>query len=79
MLDRITIDPKIYHGQPCIRGMRVPVYLILDLLAAGMSTKEILEAYPYLEEEDIRQCIEYASWLTRERTVPLREEAVAPA
>ena len=54
MLDRITIDPKVCHGQPCIRGMRMPVYVILDLIAAGMSTEEILEAYPYLEAEDIK-------------------------
>ncbi len=71
-LDRITINPKVYQGQPCIRGMRMPVYLILDLLAGGMSMDEILEAYPYLEEEDIRQSIAYAAWFIRESVTTAR-------
>ena len=71
MLDRITIDPQVCMGQPCIRGMRVPVHLVLDLLAAGMSEEEIIDAYPYLESEDIAQCLQYAAWMARERTLEL--------
>ena len=76
MLDRIAIDPKVCHGQPCIRGMRMPVYVILALIAAGMSTEEILEAYPYLEAEDIKQSQEYASLLAREQTITLEKAVV---
>jgi len=68
---RITIDPQILHGQPCIRGMRFPVHQILDLLAAGQTSAQILQAYPYLEPEDLTEAIEYAAWVTREETVPL--------
>ena len=54
-LDRITFDPKIMTGKACIRGMRVPVSLVVNLLANGKTTAEIIEDYPYLEPEDIRQ------------------------
>ena len=54
-LDRITFDPNLMGGRACIRGMRVTVALVLNLVANGMSTAEIIDAYPYLEEEDIRQ------------------------
>lgn len=57
---RITIDPMICHGKPCIRGMRFPVEVILDLLAAGMTTQEILEDHPELEQEDIFAALAYA-------------------
>ena len=70
-LDRITVDPEIMGGQPCIRGMRIPVSLIIRLIAAGKTVKEILEDYPELEEEDIRQALEYAAWLTSEKVVPV--------
>jgi uncharacterized protein (DUF433 family) len=68
-LDRIFIDPKVFGGKPCIRGMRFPVSKILDLLAAGMSQEEILSDYPYLEKEDIVQAIKYAAWILQEETV----------
>ncbi len=68
-LDRITIDPKVFGGKPCIRGLRFPVSKILDLLAAGMSQEEILSDYPYLEKEDIIQAIKYAAWILQEETV----------
>jgi uncharacterized protein (DUF433 family) len=55
--DRITFDPNIMGGRACIRGMRVTVALILNLVANGMSTNDILAAYPYLEAEDIRQAL----------------------
>lgn len=65
LLDRITIDPEILFGKPIIRGMRYPVELILDLLAAGMTNQEILEDYPDLEEEDIHACLKFAAQLTK--------------
>lgn len=66
-LDRITFDPQIMHGQACIRGIRVTVSLILNLVANGMSTPEIIRAYPYLEPEDVAQALHYAAWLAEER------------
>lgn len=71
MFNRITMDPKVLHGQPCIRGMRMPVYQILDLIGAGKSFPEILSDYPYLEMEDIKQSLEYAAWLSRDESFPL--------
>ncbi len=59
-LKRITIDPEICHGKPCIRGMRWPVEVIFDLLSSGMSTQEILEDHPELEKEDILASLEFA-------------------
>ncbi len=70
-LDRITINPEVCFGKPCIRGMRVPVHLIVDLVAAGKTTQQILEDYPYLEEEDVKQSLAYAAALTREEVVNL--------
>ena len=64
--DRITFDPNVMGGRACICGMRVTVSLIINLLANGMSEKEIVEAYPYLELEDIRQALQYAAWLAEE-------------
>lgn len=60
-MDRITFNPKQCGGRPCIRGMRIRVVDVLDLLAAGVPEKEILEDYPDLEAEDIRACLQYAS------------------
>jgi uncharacterized protein (DUF433 family) len=65
-LTRITSDPDVMEGKPCIRGLRVTVGAIVGLVAAGYSTAEILQAYPYLEEEDVRQALEYASWRVEE-------------
>lgn len=65
--DRITFEPRIMRGQACIRGMRVPVSLILNLVANGKTVAEILEDYPYLEPEDIQQSLMYAAWLAREQ------------
>lgn len=70
-VDRITIDPAVMGGKPCIRGMRVTVGTILGLLAAGKSEEEILAGYPYLERTDIRQALAYAAWRTEELEVPL--------
>ena len=60
-IDRITMAPDQCGGRPCIRGMRIRVKDVLDLLAAGASEKEILEDYPYLEAEDIRACLQFAA------------------
>lgn len=64
--DRITFDPNVMGGRACIRGMRVTVSLILNLVANGMETEEIVEAYPYVEPEDVRQALQYAAWLAEE-------------
>jgi uncharacterized protein (DUF433 family) len=66
MLDRITVEPDKMGGKPCIRGMRVPVSLVLNLVANGMTDDEIIEAYPYLEKDDIRQCLLYAAALVKD-------------
>ena len=70
-ISRITIDPAICHGKPTIRGLRYPVELILDLLAAGMSQAEILDDYPDLETQDITAALEYAAHLTRVQRIEL--------
>jgi uncharacterized protein (DUF433 family) len=64
--DRITFDANVMGGRACIRGMRVTVSLIINLVANGMSDEEIVEAYPYLKREDIRQALQYAAWLAEE-------------
>ncbi len=74
-LDRITFDPQVMAGNACIRGMRVTVALVLNLVAGGMTTEEIIRAYPYLEPEDIRQALLYASWLAEENILPLEQAA----
>lgn len=66
MFDRITFDAAILGGRACIRGMRIPVSVIVGQIAHGATFREILEGYPDLEEEDIRQAVEYAAWLTQE-------------
>lgn len=65
--DRITLDPEIMAGQACIRGMRVPVSLLLNLVANGKTAEKIIEDYPYLEPEDIQQSLRYAAWLASDR------------
>jgi len=71
-LDRITVDPEICLGQPTIRGMRITVSVILKQIASGMTTKEIVHAYPELEEEDVAQALRYAAWLSSEKARPIR-------
>ena len=70
-LDRITINPEICLGQPTIRGMRFTVSFLLKMLANGDSTQEILRSYPFLEEEDIRQALQYAAWLASDQLVKI--------
>ncbi len=69
--DRITIDPAVMGGKPCLRGMRVTVGMIVGMIAAGRTTAELLDLYPYLEEPDIRAALSYAAWRTQEREIPL--------
>jgi len=71
LLNRITVDPNVCFGTPCIRGHRIWVSLILDLLADGCSVKEILAEYPQLSELDIQACLAYGAEMTRERVVDL--------
>ena len=69
--DRITIDPEVCTGKPCIRGMRFPVARLLGLLASGESRESILEAYPYLESGDINAALRFAAALAEDETLDL--------
>jgi uncharacterized protein (DUF433 family) len=73
-LDRITLDPAVMGGKPCIRGLRVTVGTLLGLMATGVSRERILEAYPYLESADLDAALAYAAWRLEER-----EEALLSA
>ena len=70
-LKRITLDPSVMGGKACIRGLRVTAGTVLGLLAAGRTHEEILQAYPYLEREDIEEALAYAAWRLEEREIPL--------
>jgi len=74
-LDRISIDPRVCFGKPCIRGTRIWVSLILDFLASGETADQILAAYPQLQAEDIRAALAYAAEVARERIVPIPSAA----
>ncbi len=67
--ERITTDPKVFGGKPCIRGLRFPVSRLLGLLAAGQTSEEILSSYPYLESEDIQAAIQYAALMADEQVI----------
>jgi uncharacterized protein (DUF433 family) len=69
-LERITFDPGVMGGQACIRGLRIPVSLVVNLVANGMSADEIIQEYPDLEPEDIKEALRYASWLAKEELHP---------
>jgi len=69
LLQRITVNPDVCFGKPCIRGHRIWVSLILDLLAGGQSMEEVLDDYPGLEDTDIRACIAYGAEMSRERYI----------
>jgi len=71
VFDRITLDPAVMAGVPCIRGMRVPVATVVGMVAEGMSADEILDDFPYLEREDIAEALRYAAEAVRERQLPL--------
>ena len=68
--DRITFNPKMMGGRACIRGMRIPVSVIVGQIAHGATTEEVLKDYPDLEAADIRQALQYAAWLTQEQVNP---------
>ena len=67
MFDRITFDSRFLGGRACIRGLRIPVSMIVGQIAHGASPEEILQGYPDLEREDVQQAIEYAAWLAQEQ------------
>ena len=73
-LQRITLDPAVMGGKPCIRGMRITVGAVVGLLAAGHTEEEVLKTYPYLEKEDLREALAYAAWRAQEIEVPLGRE-----
>ncbi len=75
MLERITVAPKICHGQACIKGTRIPVHQILHMMANGDTIEDLLEEYPTLKRADILACMEYAAELTEEQIIP--DEVVA--
>ena len=68
---RITVEANKMGGVPCIRGLRVPVATVVAMVADGMTEREILEAYPYLEAEDIKEALRYAAEAVRERAIPI--------
>ena len=70
---RITFDPNIMGGQACIRGMRIPVSLVVNLVANEMTINEIIKEYPDLEPEDIKEALQYVSWLAKEELYPVVE------
>lgn len=71
LLSRISIDPAICFGKPCIRGHRIWVSLVLDFLASGWTIQEVLEQYPGLDEADVRACIAYGAEMARERFIEI--------
>jgi uncharacterized protein (DUF433 family) len=70
-LHRVTFDPQIMGGKPCIRGMRVTVGMIVGLIATGKNIEEVLKTYPYLEREDVLEALAYAAWRAEEKEIPL--------
>jgi len=75
IFERITVDPEEMGGAPCIRRLRIPVATVVGMVADGMTDGEILDAYPDLEPEDVREALRYAAVAVRERELPLRRTA----
>ncbi|GMV92059.1 MAG: hypothetical protein AMXMBFR82_18370 [Candidatus Hydrogenedentota bacterium] len=73
-LTRITFNPEVMGGKPCIRGLRVTVGTVVGLVASGHSSEEILRLYPYLEAEDIKEALSYAAWRSEEVEVPVNRQ-----
>jgi uncharacterized protein (DUF433 family) len=71
MLERISIDPQVCHGQACVKGTRVPVHQVVAMLANGDTIEDLLDDYPSLDREDILACLSYAAALTEEQVTPL--------
>ena len=78
MYDRISIDPKVCHGQACIKGTRIPVHQIVRMLANGDTTDELIEEYPSLERQDILACLDYVASLAEEQITPIEVLASGP-
>ncbi len=76
MFTRILIDAKVCHGQACIKGTRIPVYQVVQMLANGDSIDELLEAYPTIQKEDIQECLSYAAYLAQEQVTPIEQLAI---
>jgi len=74
-LDRISVNPNVCHGQPCIKGTRIMVWLVLEYLANGDTIEDVLRAYPQLAKQDILACLAYAAESARERVVPIEVTA----
>lgn len=70
-LERITLNPEVMGGKPCIKGLRLTVGTIIGLLASGLTSEDILKMYPYLQREDIMEALSYAAWRSEEIDVPL--------
>lgn len=70
-LNRVMFDPQIMGGEPCIRGMRVTVGMIVGLIATGKTIEDVLTAYPYLERENVLEALAYAAWRAEEKEIPL--------
>ena len=71
LLDRITTDPDVCHGQPCVRGTRVLVTVLLDALAAGLTLAQVVEHYPSVVEDDVRAAAAYVAWLAKQEIYSL--------
>ena len=76
MNDRVSINPKICHGQACIKGTRIPVHQIVRMLACGDSVESLLKSYPNIHRDDILACLDYAASLTEEEVTPIAEVTV---
>jgi uncharacterized protein (DUF433 family) len=76
MFSRISIDPNVCHGQACIKGTRIPVYQIVQMLANGDAIDDLLESYPTIKKEDILECLKYAGYLVQEQVTPFESLAV---
>jgi len=70
-LDRITVNPLVMGGRPCVKGTRVTVGTVVGLLAEGHDMQRVLQLYPYLHEDDVRQCLSYAAWRSEEQEMSL--------
>ena len=77
MFERISVDPRICHGQACIKGTRIPVHQIIGMLANGDTIENLLDDYPSLSREDVLACLEYAAFLAEEQVTPLEDVAGA--
>ena len=75
MNDYVSIDPKVCHGQACIKGTRIPVHQIVRMLANGDTLESLLKAYPHIQREEIFACLDYAASLAEEQVTPIEELA----